>query len=252
MGFSAEEILKKQAPEAVAPEYTIDESLKTVKSVKRGQTVTVYTYKYEYQVKNLQKPYTGVVTKVYEEYESGDYRTKVDVKQNNQTRTFNIDNEDVIFKLVSDTPKYKKPKLSVDKFKKTSKPKSHYIVTLDIDQRDADCITVSSYQEGNITLEELIKLTILAHYSDLADYDYEWYNLGALNDYIEQLLSGNFYDQCNRFKINDVTITGYDAKKNEFYNIPIPSLKSLGIDDIDAAYDEYFPSNSDYDDDDED
>ena len=126
--------------------------------------------------------------------------------------------------------------------------RGHYVVTLDIDQRDADCITVSSYREGDITLDELIKLTILAHYRDLADYDYEWYNLGALNDYIEQLLDGNFYDQCNRFKINGVTITGYDAKKNEFYNIPIPSLKSLGIDDIDAAYDEYFPSNSDYDD----
>ena len=249
MGFSAEEILKKQAPEAVVPEYTIDESLKTVKSVKRGQTVTVYTYKYEYQVKNLQKPYTGVVMKVYEKYESGDYRTKVDVRQDNQTRTYNIDNEDVIFKLVTDRPEFDASKIpsSIDSFKKTvKKKKSYYVVTFDIDQRDADCITVSSRQDGEPSVEELIKLAILEHYDDLSAYDGAWYNLGPLQEFLDNVyLNGFFYEPCNRFKIDGISITGYDAEKDMFYDLPIPSLKDLGITNIDEAYEHYFSTEDD-------
>lgn len=248
MGFSAEEILKKQAPEAVAPEYTIDESLKTVKSVKRGQTVTVYTYKYEYQVKNLQKPYTGVVTKVYEKYESGDYRTKVDVRQNNQTRTYNIDSENVIFKLVTDRPEFDESKIpsSIDSFKKTANKESYYVVKFDIDQRDADWITVSSRQNGEPSVRELIKLAILEHYDDLSAYDGAWFNLGPLQDFLDNVyLDGFFYEPCNRFKINGISITGYDAEKDMFYDLPIPSLKDLGITNIDEAYEHYFPTESD-------
>ena len=129
---------------------------------------------------------------------------------------------------------------TVEQFTENTSPASHYIVTFEIDQRDADDITVSSYQRGKVSKKELIKLSILAHYRDLSDYDGGWWSLGPLDDFLEEYLDGNFYDQCNRFKVNGIEIRGYNADTNQFYKIQIPELSELGIDDIDAAYRQYF------------
>ena len=126
-------------------------------------------------------------------------------------------------------------------FARPTARRSYYIVHFDIDQRDADCISVSTREiYGKLELNELIRLTILANYSLLSDYDGEWYNLGPLEDYLKEYLDGFFYDPCNRFKIDDVNITGYDAEKNEFFEIDMPDLLELGIEDIDEAYHKYF------------
>lgn len=129
---------------------------------------------------------------------------------------------------------------TVEQFMEIQRPESHYVVTFEIDQRDADDITVSSYQSGELSKEELIKLSILAHYNQLSDYDGGWWSLRPLDDFLEEYLQGNFYDQCNRFKVNDIKIHGYNADTNQFYTMDIPELDELGIVDIDEAYHQYF------------
>jgi len=240
-------ILAKQTPEIVAPE--IDESLPDVTKVRRGDTVSVYTYNRDGLTTYLNKPFTGEITRVYEEYVSGEYRTKFEVKNGAQTRQFMVGSRNIAaIKLVTSRPEFDESKIpsSIDSFKKTVTKKSYYVVTFDIDQRDADCIKVSSRKDGEPSVEELIKLAILEHYDDLSVYDGAWFNLGPLQDFLDNdYLSGFFYEPCNRFKIDGISITGYDAKKDEFYDLPIPSFKDLGITNIDEAYEHYFPTEDD-------
>lgn len=129
---------------------------------------------------------------------------------------------------------------TVEQFMEIQRPESHYVVTFEIDQRDADDITVSSYQTGELSKEELIKLSILAHYNELSAYDGGWWSLRPLDDFLEEYLQGNFYDQCNRFKVNGIEIHGYNADTNQFYTMDIPELDELGIENIDDAYRQYF------------
>lgn len=236
-------ILAKQAPETVAPE--IDESLPDVAELRRGDTVSVYTHKRDGLTTYLDKPFTGEIASVYEEYVSslGEYCTKFEVKSGNATRTFRLGSQNIeAIKLVSCRPEFDESKIpsSIDSFKKTVKKKSYYVVTFDIDQRDADYIEVSSRQDGEPSVEELIKLAILEHYDDLTAYDGAWYSLGPFEEFLSGYLNGFFYEPCNRFKINGISITGYDAKEDRFYDLPIPSIKALGIENIDDAYEHYF------------
>lgn len=159
------------------------------------------------------------------------------------------------------TGKLKEVIAEIDAENKTPKPedfarptakRSYYIVHFDIDQRDADCISVSTREiYGKLELDELIRLTILTNYMLLDAYDGEWYNLGPLEEYLKEYLDGFFYDPCNRFKVDDINITGYDADKDEFFEIDMPDLLELGIDDINEAYHKYFDIEDEYDDDDE-
>lgn len=239
-------ILAKQTPEIIAPE--IDESLPDVTKVRRGDTVSVYTYNRDGLTTYLNKPFTGEITRVYKEYVSGEYRTKFDVKNGAQTRQFMVGSRNIAaIKLVMSRPEFDEAKIpsSIDSFKKTATKKSYYVVTFDIDQRDADCIKVSSRQNGEPNVEELIRLAILEHYDDLSVYDGAWFNLGPLQDFLEFYLWGFFYEPCNRFKIDGISITGYNAEKDEFYDLPIPSFKDLGITNIDEAYEHYFPREDD-------
>ena len=124
----------------------------------------------------------------------------------------------------------------------TPKPKeSYYIVTFKIDQRDADCITVSSKQRGKLDSDELIRLSIMKHYDEIDDWDGGWYNLGPMEEYIsDNYLDGFFYDSCNRFGFDDIRVEGYDADKDEFYTIDIPTPSEIGIQNITNAYHQYF------------
>ena len=124
----------------------------------------------------------------------------------------------------------------------TPKPKeSYYIVTFEIDQRDADCITVSATQRGKLDSDELIRLSIMKHYREIDDWDGEWFNLSAMEEYLsDTYLSGFFYDACNRFGFDDIRVEGYDADKDEFYKIDIPTPSELGIQNITNAYHQYF------------
>lgn len=239
-------ILAKQTPEIIAPE--IDESLPDVTKVRRGDTVSVYTYNRDGLTTYLNKPFTGEITRVYEEYVSGEYHTKFEVKNGAQTRQFMVGSRNIAaIKLVTSRPEFDVSKIpsSIDFFKKPATKKSYYVVTFDIDQRDADCIKVSSRQNGEPNVEELIRLAILEHYDDLSAYDGAWFNLGPLQDFLESYLWGFFYEPCNRFKIDGISITGYNAEKDEFYDLPIPSFKDLGITNIDEAYEHYFPTGDD-------
>jgi hypothetical protein len=145
-------------------------------------------------------------------------------------------------KLVSGKDKFAPPKFdSVDSFVRPYKPESYHTVKFKIDQRDADYITVSGTRPGKPTADELAQLVILDNYRNLQDYDGAWYNVCRyLDTVLERYLHGTFYDCCNRFKVNTISITGYDAEKGEFYEIPLPSPEELGITDLEAAYEHYF------------
>ena len=136
----------------------------------------------------------------------------------------------------------------VERFITPKEKESYYIVKFEIDQRDADRITVSSKQSGKLDNDELIKLAIMLNYQQIDDWDGEWYNLGAMEEYLsENYLDGFFYDSCNRFGFDDITIEGYDADKDEFYSVVIPELEDLGITNITEAYHKYFKTGDDCD-----
>ena len=136
----------------------------------------------------------------------------------------------------------------VERFITPKEKESYYIVKFEIDQRDADCITVSSKQSGKLDTDELIKLAIMLNYRQIDDWDGEWFNLGAMEEYLsENYLDGFFYDACNRFGFDDITIEGYDADKDEFYSVTIPELEDLGIKNITEAYHKYFKTGDDCD-----
>ena len=238
-------VLQRQAPELSITE--IDESLKTVGKVKRGQTVAVYRYDFDpigYGQYYLKPPVTGKVTKVWND----DGKQKFSVKSGDHESEFLLNSSLIAaIKLVAGKDKFVPPKFdSVDSFVRPRKPESYHTVEFDIDQRDADCITVSGTRPGKPTVDELAQLVILDNYRKLQDYDGAWYNVCRyLDTVLERYLHGTFYDCCNRFKVESISITGYDAEKDEFYTIPLPSLEEMGITDLETAYEHYFKQDDD-------
>ena len=239
-------VLRRQTPELSITE--MDGSLKTVDRVKRGQTVAVYRYDFDpigHGQYYLRPPVTGKVTKVWCE---SDGRQKFRVMSGEHEREFFLKSSlTAAIKLVSGRDKFVPPGPdSVDPFVRPYRPESYHTVKFEIDQRDADYITVSGTRPGKPTADELAQLVILANYRKLQDYDGEWYNVcGCLDTVLERYLHGTFYDCCNRFKVNSISITGYDAEKGEFYTIPLPSPEEIGITDLEAAYEHYFKQNDD-------
>lgn len=240
-----DKVLHRQTPELFNAE--IDESLKSIDKVKRGQTVAVYRYDFDpighgqYYIK---PPVTGKVTRVW--YDDG--KQKFSVKSGEHEREFFLHSGlTAAIKLVSGKDKFVPPKFdSVDSFVRPYKPESYHIVEFEIDQRDADYITVSGTRPGKPTVDELAQLVILDNYRKLQDYDGAWYNVCRyLDTVLERYLHGTFYDCCNRFKVESISITGYDAEKDEFYEIPLPSLEEMGITDLEDAYEHYFKYTDD-------
>ena len=152
----------------------------------------------------------------------------------------------------------KKPEPKIEKFdpeafksldlkqfcvKKT--PKSFFYVQFRIDQLDLDTITVSGRREGKPEIDDLRKLAIMLNYRKLSKYDGGWWSVGRLRKVFKKFLRGDFYDKANRFKVDGISISGFDAEKNEFYEMGIPSLESLGINNIDEAYKYYFFEDED-------
>ena len=240
-----DKVLHKQTPELLSPE--IDESLKTIDTVKRGQTVAVYRYDFDpigHGQYYLKPPVTGKVTRVWSE----DGKQKFSVHSGEHDREFSVKSSLLAaIKLVSAKDKFVPPKAdSVDSFVRPYKPESYHIVKFEIDQRDADYITVSGTRPGKPTVDELAQLVILDNYRKLQDYDGAWYNVCRyLDTVLERYLHGTFYDCCNRFKVESISITGYDAEEGVFYTIPLPSLEEMGITDIEAAYEHYFKHDDD-------
>ena len=118
--------------------------------------------------------------------------------------------------------------------------KSFYVIKFEIDQRDADDITVSTSPiTGFPTKTELARLCVMANYRDLECYDGGWWDVGKISDALEFYLDGNFYDPCNRFKIEDISIWGYDANTKSFYEMDLPEPDQLGI-SLDEAYEQLF------------
>lgn len=241
-----EKVLHKQTPELSNTE--IDDSLKSIDKVKRGQTVAVYRYDFDpigHGQYYLKPPVTGKVTKVWR---NDDGEQKFRVKSGEHEREFFLkDSLTAAIKLVSDKDKFVPPKFdSADSFVRPYKPESYHTVEFEIDQRDADYITVSGTRPGKPTVDELAQLVILDNYRKLQDYDGAWYNVCRyLDTVLERYLRGTFYDCCNRFKVESISITGYDAEKGEFYTIPLPSLEKMGITDLETAYEYYFKQNDD-------
>ena len=139
---------------------------------------------------------------------------------------------------------------------------SKYIIKFEIDQRDADNITIATdLRDGKPDRDLLINLCIVSNFNKLKDYDYAWYNLSGMEQYLSSLWNGFIYDACNRFKIKSVEIKGFDGDSMSWYEIndfSLDRLKELGITDIDEAYNERlkdfdpYQDDEDYDEDDDD
>lgn len=120
------------------------------------------------------------------------------------------------------------------------KDKSFYVIKFEIDQRDADYITVSTSPiDGFPTKTELTRLCVMANYRDLKCYDGAWCDMYKIEDALEEYLDGSFYDPCNRFKIEDISIWGYDADTKSFYDMDLPKPSQLGM-TLDEAYESLF------------
>ncbi len=120
------------------------------------------------------------------------------------------------------------------------KDKSFYVIKFEIDQRDADDITVSTSPiTGFPTKTELARLCVMANYRDLECYDGAWCHMDKISDALEFYLDGSFYDPCNRFKITDISVWGYDANTKSFYEMDLPEPDQLGI-SLDEAYEKLF------------
>lgn len=118
--------------------------------------------------------------------------------------------------------------------------KSFYVVKFEIDQRDADDIIVSTSPiKGFPTKTELARLCVMANYRDLDCYDGSWWDMDKIGDALDEYLHGSFYDPCNRFKIMDISVWGYDANTKSFYDIDLPEPDELGI-SLDDAYEKLF------------
>ena len=120
------------------------------------------------------------------------------------------------------------------------KDKSFYVIKFEIDQRDADDITVSTSPiEGFPTKTELARLCVMANYRDLECYDGAWSDMYKIEEALEEYLEGSFYDPCNRFKIEGISVWGYDANTKSFYEMDLPEPDQLGI-SLDEAYEQLF------------
>jgi acyl carrier protein len=120
------------------------------------------------------------------------------------------------------------------------KDKSFYVVKFEIDQRDADYITVSTSPiDGFPSKKTLAKLCVMAHYRDLERYDGAWWGMGGIREALESYIDGSFYDACNRFKIEGISIWGYDANTKSFYDMDLPEPSQLGM-SLDEAYESLF------------
>ncbi len=117
---------------------------------------------------------------------------------------------------------------------------SKYIIKFEIDQRDADYITIATdLIDGKPNRNLLINLCIVNNYNKLEEYDYEWYNLPGMENYLQSLWNGFIYEACNRFKIESVEIKGFDGDSMSWYEIKdfsLNRLRELGITDINEAY----------------
>ena len=126
---------------------------------------------------------------------------------------------------------------------------SKYIIIFDIDQRDWDCITIATdLISGKPDRDLLINLCIVNNFSELEEYDYEWFNLSNMQSYLEELWNGFIYEPCNRFKIEGVEIKGFDGDAKSWYEIKdfsMDMLEKLGITDINEAYQERFNGYAD-------
>lgn len=123
------------------------------------------------------------------------------------------------------------------------KDKSFYVVKFEIDQRDADYITVSTSPiEGFPSKTELARLCVMANYRKLERYDGAWWGMGGISEALNGYLEGSFYDACNRFKIEDISIWGYDANAKSFYDMDLPAPHQLGM-TLDEAYESLFNTN---------
>jgi len=121
--------------------------------------------------------------------------------------------------------------------------RSFYVVKFEIDQRDADYITVSTSPiDGFPSKEELAKLCVMANYQSLKCYDGAWWGMGGISEALESYIEGSFYEPCNRFKIEDISIWGYDANTKSFYGMDLPEPDQLGM-TLDEAYESLFNTN---------
>lgn len=128
-----------------------------------------------------------------------------------------------------------KPKLDFVTTVDTFPPGSFYVVYFYLDQRDADWINMASDRlTGKPSKEELARLAIMAgKYRNLSFYD-GWSSVPGIRHEFEKYVDGYVYDACERFKILDIKVWGYDDDRKEFVSYRLPTLEEIGVSLADA------------------
>ena len=117
---------------------------------------------------------------------------------------------------------------------------SKFIIKFEIDQRDADCITIATdLIDGKPGRNLLIDLCILNNYDEIEEYDGAWENLAGMENFLTCLWDGFIYEPTNRFKIENIEIKGFDGDSMKWYkydDFSLDKLSEFGITDINEAY----------------
>ena len=104
---------------------------------------------------------------------------------------------------------------------------------------NATIATVSGKRYGKITPPELIRLAILKNYRQLSYFDGSWYSVSPLKKILEFYVKDGLPMPTRDFGVDGISISGYNAKTGEFYEVPVPSPKLLLVENLDGAYEVY-------------
>ena len=116
---------------------------------------------------------------------------------------------------------------------------SYYTVSFTLKYGNATIATVSGKRYGKITPPELIRLAILKNYRQLSYFDGSWYSVSPLKKILEFYVKDGLPMPTRDFGVDGISISGYNAKTGEFYEVPVPSPKLLLVENLDGAYEVY-------------
>ena len=116
---------------------------------------------------------------------------------------------------------------------------SYYTVSFSLTLQNVPFATISGRRYGKITPAELIRLAVLQNYRKLSYFDGTWLSVIPLMKILEYYVKDGIPKILHGLGVDNIKISGYDAKTGEFYEVPIPPLNVMLIFSLDAAYEHY-------------
>ena len=127
----------------------------------------------------------------------------------------------------------------VERFTRKVHTPSYYTVSFGLTLQDVPFATISGRRDGKITSAELIRLAVLQNYRKLSYFDGTWLSVTPLTKILEYYVKDGIPRIYQGLGVDGIKVSGYDAKTDEFYEVPIPPLDAMLIVNLDAAYEHY-------------